>query len=419
MKRTLKLKKIASIGIPFVIVFFVMIFYVIVFSFKTSMCSISEPESKSIGDYIKAYSSAIDTRDTTDFKSLRLLESDLSGKEVILTGEMHAVGMNTELELYMLKYLNQKQNVNYLLCETGFASGQLFNKYLDTGDESILKCIYAELKGTAAGTMESYEFWVSLYNYNKTLPESKKIKVVGIDIEHQANTAYKYLFSLLPQGSAHDRMKNYIMESLGNKDMKYTENLYTTMLASENEYKNYFGSSYFDFKLALGNLINADKYYVSGGTNEDFREACMLNNFKELYSHLPKGKYYGQFGQEHTYMRDHGGRFGTHNSFATYISHKFQKTKGKVMSITYLYSNSYYSSTYNNYASEKIQEDNQLQNLDKISNSKLILLKFDGKDSPFNEKPYFVYDPINGVTTDYYQYGVLIKNSEAAHQYVK
>ncbi|WBW96494.1 hypothetical protein [Oceanirhabdus sp. W0125-5] len=52
--------------------------------------------------------------------------------------------------------------------------------------------------------------------------------------------------------------------------------------------------------------------------------------------------------------------------------------------------------------------------IDKYGSEDITLFKLHGKDSPFNNKHYFIKSPYGGVTTEYFQYLILVKNSRGA-----
>lgn len=418
-------KTIIIICLSFILILVSIAFYVYNFLYKPQVCNISNSEETAIIKYLDKNTSSINLDDTLAFSSLKLLDSEIDNNSIFLSGESHSIKRNIDIELYLLKYFRQKHGVKYLLSEEGYASAQLINQYLLSGDENILNDIYKELEGTAAWSKESYNFWISVYKYNNTLPKDQRIIVVGVDIEHQLATAFKYLSMLLPSNKAPISISENIEKLRNNyKNMEiinfsFADNLLKDIESSENTYKSYLGSNYFNFEFTLRNIINAYKCYDSKNKFGELRESCINNNFKKIYEYLPKGKYYGEFGIEHTYLSDHGGRFGRHNCFATYLNKEFEPTKGKVISIQYFYYNSYYMTRGKVYGEEKVDENPQLGILNKVSSTDLTFMKFKSKGSPFEIKPYFISDPIGGSTTDYYQFGILVKNSPATQPFGK
>jgi hypothetical protein len=84
------------------------------------------------------------------------------------------------------------------LCEYSYSEACYFNEYLKSGNIKILADVFKPIKGTFAWNIDDYNFWKELYKYNKGLPKDKKIHVVGIDLEAQLLTAYRYINSILP-----------------------------------------------------------------------------------------------------------------------------------------------------------------------------------------------------------------------------
>ena len=181
-------KKIALIIAASLIIIAVATFFVYKNNQKTEYCSINVRNEKAIKGYLKDNVSDIDISNTSDYKGLRLLDSRLQSNDVFLCGESHAIAKNKEIQLYLLKYFNQKGSVSYLLTEEGYRASYLENKYLRTGNKAYLEIIYSELGGTLSWNKEDYNFWLELFKYNNQLPEDKKLTVVGADIEHQKQT---------------------------------------------------------------------------------------------------------------------------------------------------------------------------------------------------------------------------------------
>ena len=59
-----------------------------------------------------------------------IMESDIDKNNVILAGEGYAVAKNYGFELALLKQLNQKDKIRYLLAETGYSSSCYIDEYL-------------------------------------------------------------------------------------------------------------------------------------------------------------------------------------------------------------------------------------------------------------------------------------------------
>lgn len=382
----------------------------------TASCS-SYDKSVDINSYLTKNHAEIKIDDNSGFN---IMDKDFIKSDVILTGEGHAISKNYQVKLSMIKYLNEKYKLKYLLEESGYSQSCFINQYLKTGDDSKLKLLFNDLKGTAAWSREYYDFFIKLREYNLTLPEKERITVIGIDIEHQIGTALIYLNSILPESEPGIEIKPYITafkdgykQRNTNAVIKAAENLQGNIKANSSDYEKYLGDKYFDFSIVLDNIENYLNAYASNNL-ESLREPCLYSNFKRIYSNLPKGKYFGEFGLEHIYQ------IAYKTKFAMYLNNSDSPVKGKVLSIAYAYQDCkkmVWGETYGeNYASPGLDDIEILRN---ISKSDITLFKLNGDRSPFSKKNCFVETEKKSdkVTTDYFKYIILIKNSKAAIPY--
>ena len=271
--------------------------------------------------------------DDMNYEALDELEKDLDQYELYLTGEAHGVQMSQRLMEYFTKFFVEKADVKYILLESGYATGELLNTYLETGDEAYLYSIIKEFKGSMAYTVDWLTYYKNIYNYNKTLPEDKKIQFVAIDVEHQRSLAVRYLQEVLPSKASPTQIEDVI---LGIKNWETSVDVDDTSIAEWNEsfsryeeiYKTYLGEKYFNFKFTLNNLtVNPKDSFA--------RETAIINNFTTLYEVLPRGKYFGQWGSFHTALKQ--SEMTMAEPFATVVNRDYESLKNKVLSILYLY----------------------------------------------------------------------------------
>lgn len=377
--------------------------------------------------YLEKNHADIDLNNDNLNDKFNILDSDIDKNDVILTGEGHAIKDNYILELDLLKYMNQKYSVRYLLEELGYSQCCIINQYLESGDDRKLKFIYNELDGTAACSQEGYDFWIELRKYNLTVPENKRIKVIGIDIEHQIATACEYLNYLMPKNNVPQKIQPVLEKykdsyKLKNNDdfIKAVKNLQSDMNVNSSLYSEYLGNNYFDFSIVVDNIVNSKNAYALNGKNfDEIREPCIYNNFKRIYSHMPAGKYFGEFGMEHVYQKTCNSYMGDEKRFAMYLNGSDSPVKGKVLSIAYGYENCFYTDCMHNYIQSKADSViGDLNIIDKYGRTDAAVFKLNGDNSPFNKKVYFVQGPHGGCTTDYFQYVILIKNSKGTKKYI-
>ena len=383
------------------------------------LTNLKDEDEKDIIEYLSNNKYNIDIGDNDDLSSFKILDNDIRNYEIFFTGESHATAYNKDARLKFLKYLNKNAGVNYYLLEGSYSEGVLINKYLKTGDEGLLRKVYDELIGTPANDQNGFDHWVKLYNYNKTLPEDKKITVIGIDIEFQPNTTWnclKYLINDKDVPSeitdAVNIIKNVNKSYDYTEDRKLAQTIYEDIQKKRDIYKSFLGEDFFDFEMTIRNLIDTTKTY-----NDSSREDTIYKNFNLVYSHYPKGKYYGQFGAEHTYLKKRNSQFIPNENFVARLNEKESPFRGKVLSIPYLYFNCKYRDSSNGKSDFVSSLLNDALLFYDTSDSKATLYKLDSKDSPFSKYLYLVKDPLGGVTTDYFQYVLTIKDSPASKAY--
>lgn len=322
-------------------------------SYEEENVIISDSESQeeikpieSLTSYLNNYSSIVNVSRYNDFEDLGLLESSLGDKKIFLTGEMHGIKLNTVLRMKFLRYFKLKTNFKYYLSEISPSMAYFINKFLITGDEEILKDLYANLEHTFEWTQENYNHWIDLYDYNNTLNKKDEIVVIGIDIEFQPQTTFKCLNDILS-----NKTPNTEIESIASEIRKTNKNfsnysykeLYNTSLdikqsLEENErlYEELLGDEYKIFKLVNQNFINstdiADQRENSINWNNS-RDKMIYANFVEIDSDLEDASYFGQWGLDHVYQSKISGI----TYFATHLNSNKSKYKNQVLSIAYNY----------------------------------------------------------------------------------
>ena len=347
--------------------------------------------------------SKIDITDNT-FKGLELLESDIDNNYIFLAGEAHGSIKSIDMNLYLLKYFIEKGDIKYILYESGYADSQYLNRYLDTGDESILEYLFEKSSGTMSYTMENYNLLKSIYEYNLTLEKDKKIMFVGIDKENP-EVAIKYIKTLLPGKETNNtkvkQFNNIVYWLNKNNYVDESKKALELIRTSQKDIEEYWGVDYFHIEYLLNNL--------SQSVGQLFREELLINNFKKLYEYLPKGKYFGQFGGAHTNLNP------VTKSLATYLQNEYEYTKDKVVSIDYKYNDSY------SYIPTGLNVDSKLEEyIDSIFFPRYrstILIKLNYENSIYYEKDIYLNQ--NNPEIKCYQYMILFSDSKAANHYHK
>ncbi len=373
---------------------------------------------KDIKNYLERNHSIIHIENGS-MEDLSIVDDDLKNKEIFMTGENHGVKANTELRTKFLKYFKEKTNFKYYLCELPYSMTYFLNRYMKTGDESIIENIYEPLKGTDAWNKDEFDYWKYLYQFNRGLSENDKIILVGVDIEHQPRNAFNFMRYCLDKNDVSGVINDYV-EELGDIGSTIDEDLEdickkigSELIENKNLHKNFPGEYYHGFKHVNNNVLNAIETYL--GTNfNGVRDMKMYENFMDIYSRLPEDKYFGQLGLSHIFQKS----FPHINWFGSSLDGEDSGFKDKVLSIAYAYKDCryLYPTTRKNYTSSIDTLDSSIPEFEYFINSNYTLFKLNGEDSPFDEEliwPLEHKSPVGGATTDYFQYLVVAGNSDA------
>jgi len=355
----------------------------------------------------------------------RNLSHDLKDNQVFLAGELHGIQENYTLRLNLLMYLNENAGVNYYLAEMGYSSSYYINKYLETGNEKYLFVVANSIIGSYDHSLDDINFWRDVYKYNQTLAEDKRIKVIGLDIEHQFWLAIMqlndlvedlnlgrhmdttlgkleyYSASMCPDiKDSKDILKN--VKNVNTKDVlkvvaelreDYKANpAYYEKLLSEQEFK--------DFVFVMDNITDTERIYTNRGNRSYFnkeREKSICKNFLRAYEGNPDGKFFGQWGSFHVLQKSDNYE----KRFAEYLNNDDSPVKDEVISIKYIYDNKYHKKT-----NRRI-----LSAFKEYGDSKFTLYKLDPLKCETTE-----ICPINdhGIddVSEFFQYGILIRDPQ-------
>lgn len=277
-----------------------------------------------------------------DYSEFNTIEEELENYEVYLTGEYHGMHLSYKMEEYMAKYFIENYGTKYIILETAVSEGELLNRYLETGDEKLLKTLMAAHTKTMGYNEDKYNLYKFYYELNNKLSDSKKIRFIGIDIEHEPYVTEFYLKTLIKDLGDPPKVIRDIMEKGKNNSnfskKEFADELRKSLEDNEDIYSEYFKDNFPYINIVIRNLNAAE-----GGAQ---REGLIIQNFKDHYELLPKGKYYGQLGSFHTSKRiepkEENGEKDI-STFANSINSEYEPLKGKVYTMIYWFVNSYYN----------------------------------------------------------------------------
>ncbi|WP_346912335.1 hypothetical protein [Clostridium sp.] len=328
---------------------------------------------KSVDEYLADNHKTADFNEKGISTTLNLI-NDSSKYDIYFTGESHGSLGNEKISIEMLKYLNEKEGVRYLICELQYSIVSKLNEYIQNGDEKLLKEATEVVRNAkpSYGGDDYYKFWQELYNYNKTLPSDKKIQAFGIDLDFQINYTLNEMLSLIPNTEPDTEIIAKInnFKSILNGAVEDDEAIARILVdlnkdinSNTDIYKALFGDNFNNFKNNLGSMMNTIKYMEN---QREYRDDLIYDNFIRIYNENPKGKYYGQFGQMHIFKET-----VKYNEEETITLAKFMEDKGKlkVLSIPIVFN-------------EIVTQNASIEKL-KLQN--FTLFKLNGKNSPYKK----------------------------------
>ncbi len=114
-----------------------------------------------------------------------IFDSAFYNNDVFFLGENHGYGDVQLIDKFMIIHLNKKIGLRYYLAEMDSLRARTLNVFLskDEKDTLLLKQVVNDIKLRIPqqSSRELYKKWFDIYEYNKTLPDSLKIIVLGVD----------------------------------------------------------------------------------------------------------------------------------------------------------------------------------------------------------------------------------------------
>jgi hypothetical protein len=368
--------------------------------------------------------------------------------QVFFVSESHGYAKPHQLDAELFMQINKKNGVRYYIAEIDYSQAFYLNKYLNTGNEDFLKAIYQHWYNDQAqwGNKTGFEKWKTLYKYNQTLAKDKKIMVIGLDEAQDLNMNEKLLAEIISEAK-YKNGSNIMLDSLlsfGVKDLskdstksykKFVRRFVTDVTANEMAYKKIFKNKFFDFQFITNNIAS-----------KKGREEKIFYNFNIFYNEykLTNEKMYGFWGRFHA-MQDsiNGGM-----SFSAMLKKSNLPLAKKIISIpVYCIESASMLPTqflppmaqqkgtiYSK--SDMVNDDSFVYKVEGIKpvakfvgKDENVIFKLIGNESPYNKGLQLVESSSKfdktfnwsgnklAATTDYFQYLIVVRNSDWAVPY--
>jgi hypothetical protein len=301
---------------------------------------------------ISQYSTVLNTNDDGDYASFHLLDSAVAKNKIFFTGEFHEEPGNTILQWKIFRYLNQKEGLRTMVFELPVGIGYLVNYYLQHNDsDSYFDAVESSMD------IDDRIFFARIFEFNKTLPEGKKIIIEGIDYEKVFELSREALQLILKH---HPEMKNAgpdvnaVTKMNGRTRDTTLQHWAIRTLAKvksdSTDLRSWLADDYIYFKEILRG-IDCDEFEdaETSRTALDKRELFLHDNFSYVLRKYPGEKIFGQFGETHTCLQTHAN-WCYEQDWSSFIAHansdQGSAVKDSILIIAYVYRNNDYPGNY-------------------------------------------------------------------------
>ncbi len=130
---------------------------------------------------------------------LPLFDPAFYQNQLFLLGETHGFQKAQEVDFALLRHLNRRVGVRYYVAEVDMSQAYFLNQYLKTGDDSTLMRVFRQwIRETAQwANRDFYRKIQRIRALNQTLPANRQIQFLGIDRIQERTLVAEHLVGLL------------------------------------------------------------------------------------------------------------------------------------------------------------------------------------------------------------------------------
>ncbi|QNA46410.1 TraB/GumN family protein [Lacibacter sediminis] len=238
----------------------------------------------------------------------KLFDKSLLKNQLFLIGEGHGAQYNTELQFDMIRYLQKKTGLRFILLELGFLDQIYLNRYLTTGNERLLDSFFHFHPNTFYFNKQLFQFFQQLYSFNQSLPEKDKLQIITVDLDFAYRDALLFLKREALTSIPEDHKKLFMEMDPVNDTAKILiskfDEAYSFFNKNNINYKKWLGNNYENVKHLLDNIHQ--RLYIATSKRNDLRDSVMYQNFlyaKERYG-IKQKKVIGIMGSFHVKQQD-------------------------------------------------------------------------------------------------------------------
>ena len=359
---------------------------------------------------------------------LILLERNLAGISVLMTGEAHGSADSVDLASLLARYLANGGRPTTLLWEVGFAAGFFLDEYLAGGESALLDEVLASSRGTYLFTREWRAFYRTIREFNESRSPAERIRLVGVDIEHQYGRGLRLMQEALPADPVTSAppaiaavVEDLVAWSPKDANEPADNELSAAISRSLDEHasawQGFLGAAFDRFRIAaLSVRSRFDCYATSEDRFANAREAAIERIFDEVDAWhraelAPTAPfYYGHWGRVHVRRAPAAG--------VDWIAGRIESKPGydaSVLTAKLLYHESLALRRQPYRVAPLADPPIAVGLLARSSAGPVTLYDLDEPGSPFLDRAELVESPDPGrTTTDYFQLAVLLSHGKAA-----
>lgn len=381
-------------------------------------CTPSRPVPPQGVDFLRDHQQTLDL----GYLTAGLLDDAAQDADLILVGEAHGVATNEDLDFALFTHLYETAGVRTYVAETSYSMGSFLDDYVQTGDKDLLSKLYRALEGTTAWNQARFSFWVRLHAWNRSLPETERVRVVGLDVEHQYPIGVWHLVTLMPAdpppvdfAQPVTTLQTMVQDNAWNSTdcLSAVETLLAAVDTNPEAAAAYLAQNVDEVRLTLHSLQAGFAYYASRDAHaaDAARDRYMATTYLALG--LQDERAYGKWGSEHVYQAQYRGL----DRFAMLLDAGDSPISGRVLSLDIVYTESTKLRIRDGvYSTDRLDSPHRIVDpLQQVASGDTVLFQLTGETSPFEKELYLLEKPTGGgVTTDYVQFVILIQGGEAA-----
>ena len=261
-----------------------------------------------------------------DEEHLSELYGDCRGDVLFLNKKVEGNSINFDQLWMNINYLRRFYQVRYIVIDCGYAEGSLLNDYMDSDNTSAIGRVVAGLESDELRSSDFIELIGKITELNKELPESSKIRFVGVAPETNASIVKRYLKKILSRSSGRspaEEIKSSVEQGT-RTDSRYIQNLARSIDKYPNLYRQLLIENFYEFRYTVTcydpepdavRLQKTSAENFAGFLDRNNKAKCIIQYsdpslISEIYSLRPDLKNRSA-AYEVRYMNCHGSRRGS------------------------------------------------------------------------------------------------------------